>query len=122
MDLLYKIWAFFGFLAFIQIGGIYANSARTRRKERSESGNLHAERSSVKDDMTEILAPRIGKEISLDFYEDEEDMDLLFMDKHHKSILLDIDPKWALIRIETSKTHKEKLIRISSIKGVAFKE
>lgn len=119
MDLLYKIWAFFGFLAFIQMGGIYT---RIRRKERSESGNMHTERSSVKDDMAKILAPYIGKEVSLDFYEDEGDMDLLFMDKHDKSILLDIDPKWVLMRIETPKEHKEKLIRISSIKGVAFKE
>lgn len=122
MDLLYKIWAFFGFLAFIQMGSIYASSARMRRAERSENGNLHAERSSVKDDMAKILAPYIGKEISLDFYEDEEDMDLLDTGKHDKAILMDIDPKWALIHIETPKTHKEKLIRISSIKGVAFKE
>ncbi len=119
MDLLYKIWAFFGFLAFIQMGSIYA---RTRRAERSESGNLHAERSSVKDDMAKILAPYIGKEISLDFYEDEEDMDLLGADRHDKAILMDIDPKWALIHIETPKEQKDKLIRISSIKGVAFKE
>lgn len=122
MDFLYKIWAFFGFIAFIQMGSIYAASAKLRRAERSESGNLHAERSSVKDDMAKILAPYIGKEVSLDFYEDEEDMDLFDVGKHDKAILLDIDSKWALMRIETPKTHKDKLIRISSIKGVAFKE
>ena len=119
MDLLYKMWAFFGFLAFIQMGSIYA---RIHRAERSENGNLHAERSSVKDDMAKILAPYIGKEISLDFYEDEEDIDLLGADRHDKIILMDIDPKWSLIHIETPKTHKDKLIRISSIKGVTFKE
>lgn len=122
MDLLNKIWVFCLILSFIQLGSIYAGSARMRRAERSESGNLHAERSSVKDDMAKILAPYIGKEISLDFYEDEEDMDLLGADRHDKVILMDIDPKWALIHIETPKTHKDKLIRISSIKGVAFKE
>lgn len=122
MDLLNKIWVFCLILSFIQLGSIYAGSARIRRAERSESGNLHAERSSVKDDMAKILAPYIGKEISLDFYEDEEDMDLLGADRHDKAILMDIDPKWALIHIETPKTHKEKLIRISSIKGIAFKE
>lgn len=122
MDLFYKICAIFGFIAFMQIGSIYANSARMRRAERSESGNLHTERSSVKDDMAKVLAPYIGKEISLDFYEDEEDMDLLGAGRHDKAILMDIDPKWALIHIETPKEQKDKLIRISSIKGVAFKE
>ena len=126
MDLLYKIWAFLGFLAFIQIGIL---SDRIHRKERSENGNLYAERSSVKDDMTQILASYIGKEVILDFYEDEEDWDLA----DTKATLLDMDSKWALLQIEakkedkknwaslqidSKKEHMQKLIRISSIKGI----
>lgn len=117
MDILYKIGAIFGLIAFFQVSTI---SAKLHRMERSENGNLHSERSSVRDDMIKILTPYIGKEVLLDFYEDEEDMDLLCTGKQDKIILLDIDSKWAMIRIETSKTHIDKLIRISSIKGVSF--
>ncbi len=115
MDFLYKLWAFFGFLAFIQIGCIKLGCCRA---ERNENGNLHAERSSVRDDMATVLAPYIGKEVIFDFYEDEEDWDLA----DTKAILLDIDSRWALLRMETPKTQTDKLIRISSIKGITFTE
>ena len=49
-------------------------------------------------------------------------MDLLCAGKHEKTILLDIDEKWVMIRFETPKKQKDKLIRISSIKGVSFQE
>ena len=119
MEFLYKMGAIFGLLAFFQVSAV---AARLRRLERSENSVLHAERSSVKDDMTKILAPYTGKRIQLDFYENEEDMDLINISKQNKIILLDMDEKWALVRIETSKNHRDKLIRISSIKGVSCGE
>lgn len=119
MDILYKMGAIFGLIAFLQVSAI---SAKLRRMERSERGNLHLGGSNVEDDMIKILTPYIGKEVSLDFYEEEEDMDLLCAGKQEKTILLDIDTKWAMVRKETPKKHKDKLIRISSIKGVAFQE
>lgn len=49
-------------------------------------------------------------------------MDLLSAGKQSRVILLEIDFKWALIRIATPKTHRDKLIHISSVKGVSFQE
>lgn len=118
MDVLYKMGAVLGLLAFLQVSAI---SAKIRRMERSERENPHLGRSGV-DDMRKILASYIGKEVSLDFYDEEEEMDLLCAGKHEKTILLDIDEKWAMIRFETPKKQKDKLIRISSIKGVSFQE
>lgn len=121
MEILYKMGAIFGLLAFFQVSAV---AARLRRLERSENSAVHSERSSVKDDMRKILAPYTGKEIHLDFYEDEEDADLELINigGHNKIILLDMDEKWALVRIETPKNHRDKLIRISSIRGVSCGE
>lgn len=117
MDTIYKLWAFFGFLAFLQVGNL---SCRMRKKERSNNSEPNTSRSSIKDDMRQILTPYIGKEIeTIDFYEDEESGN--FYDVRQKHFFLeDIDEKWALIKIISSKDEKQELIRMSSIKGITF--
>ena len=119
MDIVYKLWAFFGFLAFIQVCSLSSRLRKTERYINSEPNTL---RSSMKDDMRQILNPYIGKEIeTIDFYEDEE-TDIFYGVKQNQFFLEDIDEKWALIKIITSKDEKQELIRISSIKGVTFVE
>ncbi|MDY2589829.1 MAG: hypothetical protein SOW32_06535 [Agathobacter sp.] len=119
MDIVYKLWAFFGFLAFIQVCGI---SSRLRKTERSINSEPNTLRSSMKDDMRQILNPYIGKEIeTIDFYEDEE-TDIFYDVKQNRFFLEDIDEKWALLKVITPKYEKQELIRISSIKGVTFVE
>ena len=119
MDIVYKLWAFFGFLAFIQVCGI---SSRLRKTERSINSEPNTLRSSMKDDMRQILNPYIGKEIeTIDFYEDEE-TDIFYGVKQNQFFLEDIDEKWALLKVITPKYEKQELIRISSIKGVTFVE
>lgn len=119
MDIVYKLWAFFGFLAFIQVCSL---SSRLRKTERSINSEPNTLRSSMKDDMRQILNPYIGKEIeTIDFYEDEE-TDIFYDVKQNQFFLEDIDEKWALIKVITPKYEKQELIRISSIKGVTFVE
>ena len=119
MDIVYKLWAFLGFLAFIQVCSL---SSRLRKTERSINSEPNTLRSSMKDDMRQILNPYIGKEIEdIDFYEDEE-TDIFYDVKQNQFFLEDIDEKWALIKVITPKYEKQELIRISSIKGVTFVE
>lgn len=119
MDIVYKLWAFLGFLAFIQVCSL---SSRLRKTERSINSEPNTLRSSMKDDMRQILNPYIGKEIeTIDFYEDEE-TDIFYDVKQNQFFLEDIDEKWALLKVITPKYEKQELIRISSIKGVTFVE
>lgn len=119
MDIVYKLWAFLGFLAFIQVCSL---SSRLRKTERSINSEPNTLRSSMKDDMRQILNPYIGKEIEdIDFYEDEE-TDIFYDVKQNQFFLEDIDEKWALLKVITPKYEKQELIRISSIKGVTFVE
>ena len=117
MDIVYKLWAFFGFLAFIQVCSLSSRLRKTERYINSEPNTL---RSSMKDDMRQILNPYIGKEIeTIDFYEDEE-TDIFYDVKQNRFFLEDIDEKWALLKVITPKYEKQELIRMSSIKGIAF--
>ena len=119
MDIVYKLWAFFGFLAFIQVCSLSSRLRKTERYINSEPNTL---RSSMKHDMRQILNPYIGKEIeTIDFYEDEE-TDIFYDVKQNRFFLEDIDEKWALLKVITPKYEKQELIRISSIKGVTFVE
>ncbi|PXV91197.1 hypothetical protein C8E03_104205 [Lachnotalea glycerini] len=115
MEYIYGIWAFLGFLAFLQVSSLSTKQKRMERRENDDS----QVRSSMKDDMKMILTPYVGKEVIFDFYEDEEDLDMVNTNKN-KFILLDVDEKWALIRIESTRKTVNKLIRISSVKGVSF--
>ena len=117
MDILFKIWSFFGFLAFLQVSNQKRGKIKRDHLINSEANTC---RSSIKDDMQQILSPYIGKEIeTIEFYEDEEPGNFFYL-KQKKLFLEDIDEKWALIKIITSKDEKQELIRMSSIKGIAF--
>ena len=83
-------WVIFGFV----MGGLWGH----------RNDNRHSERSSVRDDMVKVLTPYIGKEVIFDFYEDEEDVDILSIGKKDRAILLDIDSKWSMVRIEKQNT------------------
>ncbi len=115
MEYIFGIWAFLGFLAFLQVSSL---STKQKRMERCENEDSQL-RSSMKDDMKTILTPYVGKEVTFDFYEDEEDSDMADTSKT-KFILLDVDEKWALIRIYTKRKTVNKVIRLSSIKGASF--
>ena len=117
MDILFKLWSFFGFLAFLQVCNLSRGKIKRDHLINSEANTC---RSSIKDDMQQILSPYIGKEIeTIEFYEDEEPGNFFYL-KQKKLFLEDIDEKWALIKIITSKDEKQELIRMSSIKGIAF--
>ena len=46
-------------------------------------------------------------------------MDLLDTGKYVKYTLVDIDARWALVRIDKSKKSINKIIRLSGIKGIS---
>ncbi len=116
MDTLVKIGAFLGFLAFLKVGSLASKVQRLERAERlQEIGTYEGKAHMMKD----MLEPYVGSEITLDFYEDEGEADLFF---DNAAVLLAVDEKWALLEIADKDKKKQKLIRLSSIKGVSTKK
>ncbi len=120
MDILVKIGAFLGFLAFFSVGSLTSKvnkliregraQAEQSAKSRTYTGELHMNK--------ETLARYIGSPIGLDFFEDEGDGDLFF---ENDALLLAVDEKWALLEINKRGQKKRKMIRLSSIKGISAK-
>ena len=116
MYTLFKIGAFFGFLAFLRVGSLTTKVQKLERIERLQDAGALAEKIHMMKDMME---PYVGSEIELDFYEDEGEVDLFF---DNAAVLIAVDEKWALLEISDKGKKKQKLIRLSSIKGVSTKK
>lgn len=116
MDTLVKIGAFLGFLAFLKVGSLTSRVQKLERAERMQEAGAYIGKVHM---MRDMLEPYVGSEITLDFYEDEGETDLFF---DNEAMLLAVDEKWALLEITIKDKKKQKLIRLSSIKGVSAKK
>lgn len=101
----------FGLIAFCLVLPLQGKVSKLERQMRDGAfgeGIAHA------GDLTESLQKRIGKKVEFDFYDDETDMDL----PSDAVEIIAVDEKWVLVHGETKKKAFDKLIRISSIKGI----
>ena len=121
MTTFYKIAAILGLISFIwnmslqkRIDLLEERRHRDIESEHPEAprANLHA-----------IIREYIGKTVTLDFYDDEEDLDTVYGNTKLGSIAIsDCDDKWVLVTITKEKNTVQKLLRIDSIKGIGTVE
>ena len=121
MTTFYKIAAILGLISFIwnislqkRIDLLEERRHRDIESEHPEAprANLHA-----------IIREYIGKTVTLDFYDDEEDLDTVYGNTKLGSIVIsDCDDKWVLVTITKGKDTVQKLLRIDSIKGIGTVE
>jgi hypothetical protein len=103
----------FGFIAFVFVLTLQGKVSKLERQMR-EAG-IGEEGSALNGDLFTSLEKRIGCQVRLDFYDGEGDVDIT----GDKSVTIkDVDEKWVLVRLENKKKSCDKLIRISTIKGV----
>ena len=71
-----------------------------------------------------VIRGYIGKKVEISFKEECEDVDVVMYGNtgHGSNTILDADENWMLVRIEGPKGTKEKLIRMSAVKGVSPKQ
>ena len=116
METLTMVWSIFGFFAFIFLWSLQGRVAKLERRLREMDEGATDERRMT---MQDALRNRIGKHVKFDFYDEEEDMDLLIFDTRNGFIeIVDVDDKWVHIHAESKQKQIDKLIRISSIKGI----
>ena len=103
----------FGFIAFIFVVTMQSKVSKLERQMR-EAG-IGEEGVALNGDLSASLETRIGCQVKLDFYDGEADDDVL----SSKSVTIkDVDERWVLVRCESKKKACDKLIRISTIKGI----
>ena len=114
---IWSILGIFGFICAIHLQGRVSQLERQLREICSGEpveprANLHA-----------IIREYIGKTVTLDFYDDEEDLDTVYGNTKLGSIVIsDCDDKWVLVTITKGKDTVQKLLRIDSIKGIGTVE
>ncbi len=71
-----------------------------------------------------VIREYMGKKVQINFKEECEDPDVVLYgnSRHGSNTILDADEDWILVRVESPKGTKEKLVRMSSVKSVALAE
>ena len=104
----------FGFIAFVLVLTLQGKVSKLERQMR-EAG-IGEEGTALNGNLSASLEKRIGRQVKLDFYDSEADADIVGL----KSVtILDVDEKWVLVHCENKKKSFDKLVRISTIKGIA---
>ena len=103
----------FGFIAFIFVVTMPSKVSKLERQMR-EAG-IGEEGIALNGDLSASLEKRIGRQVKMDFYDGEADADMVSA----KTVTIkDVDEKWVLVHLEGKKKTMDKLIRISTIKGI----
>ena len=103
----------FGFISFVLVLTLQGKVSKLERQMR-EAG-IGEEGIALNGDLSSSLEKRIGCQVKVDFYDGEADVDIAGA----KYVTIkDVDEKWVLVRLENKKKSCEKLIRISTIKGI----
>ena len=118
MEYLGFIFGIFGLLAYLQIGPLKRRIQVLEEESSRTAGTPAFEKRAA---LTEAAMSYVGKRVHLDLKEDHGDTDILMYGntKHGGNTILDVDGEWMLVRIETPKGKKEKLIRLASVDRIS---
>ncbi len=112
------IFAIFGLVAYLETSSLKRRVEKLEEQlAKTEGTPWHAERQSLQ----QAVRSCIGKTVKLELREDHEDVDIGIYGngKHGTNTILDADDEWLLVRIESPKGVKEKLIRMQSIQRIS---
>lgn len=116
MDSWIGFFEFLGFIAFIQV---FSLQGRVSKLEKQLRETNNGEESNSLNDLSESLQKRVGKCVKFDFYDNEEDYELYSFNAKNSFVqIVDVDEKWVHVHAESKNKKIDKLIRISSIKGI----
>ena len=105
----------FGFIAFMFVLTLQGKVSKLERVMREAGLTNETVHGTGQEDVRESLEKRIGKNVKFDFYEEEMDLDII---SAKDVIIKDVDERWVLVHGEGKKKSFDKLVRISSIKGI----
>ena len=118
MEVLAYILGIFGLVAFLQSSSLKGRiDALEEQLSKVGGTTYHAGRQ----DLLRAARSYVGQKVSLDLKEDHEDVDVVMYGntRHGSNTVLDVDDDWMLVRIDTPKGTKTKLIRLGSIEGIS---
>ena len=112
------IFGIFGLMAYMQVSSLKGRIDEMERQLTQMKGTSYHE------DRTALLQAAknyMNKAVNIDLKEDYGDIDIMNYgnSKHGTNTILDADNEWLLVRIETPKAVKTKLLRMESIERIS---
>lgn len=120
MDKLLWVFAILGVIALF---GVWNLQTRVSKLERQLANVEGTPANKEKKDLTNVVKGYVGRNVVLEFRDDECDMDLVNCAARKGSCtILEADDDWVLVHIVFDKTDKEKLFRMESITGITIRK
>ena len=118
MEYLGFIFGIFGLMAYLQLTSLKGRISELERQLTGLKGTSYYE-----DRRALLQAARsyMGRKVRIELKEDREDTDIHMYGntKHGSNQILDADEEWLLVRGETPKGSRDKLIRLSSVSRIS---
>ena len=113
------VFGIFGLLAYLQLSSL---KKKVNTLEEELAGIAGTSSFEERRALLEAIDAYIGKQVILDLKEDCGDVDIAMYgnSKHGTNTILDADGDWLLVRIDSAKGSKEKLIRAGSVQRISL--
>ena len=117
MEYIGIVFGIFGIVAYLEAASLKKRVVSLEEELAGIAGTASFEERRA---LVEAVDGYIGKQVTLDLKEDCGDIDIAMYgnSKHGKNTILDADGDWLLVRIESAKGCKEKLIRVGSVRRI----
>ena len=109
----------FGLLAYVEL---FSLKKRVIALEKELAGIAGTSSFEERRALLDAVESYIGKQVILDLKEDCKDVDIVMYgnSKYGANTILDADGDWILVRIDSAKGSKEKLIRAGSVQRISL--
>ena len=113
------VFGIFGLLAYLQCSSLKKRVIALEEELAGIAGTSSFEERRA---LLDAARSYIGKQVNLELKEDCEDADIVMYGntKHGTNTILDADGDWILVRIDSAKGSKEKLIRAGSVQRISL--
>ncbi len=113
------VFGIFGLLAYVQFSSL---KKRVTALEEELAGIAGTPSFEERRALLDAVETYIGKQVILELKEDCQDVDIVMYgnSKHGTNTILDADDDWILVRIDSAKGSKEKLIRAGSVQRISL--
>ena len=119
MEYIGIVFGIFGLFAYVQLSSL---KKRIGALEEELAGIVGTSSYEARRALMDAVESYIGKQVVLELKEDCEDADIQMYGntKHGTNTILDADGDWLLVRVDSKKGSKEKLIRAGSIQRISL--
>ncbi len=113
------VFGIFGLLAYVQLSSLKKKVTALEEELAGIAGTPSYE---ARRALLNAVEDYIGKPVILELKEDCEDADIIMYgnSRHGTNTILEADADWILVRIDSAKGSKEKLIRAGSVQRISL--